>query len=344
MLQKTTASSNASSNSKEQKKFQELLERIQLLKDQIEVKKQLASKVHQLRNEVVMPLMLQLLRVKISQVRALDWAFERIAIAKRLKHRLREDIADRINELIYSFELDTEQESEILFILAKHSGISEDELLLEKKENEEIATREYLRTHFGIELDLEESADLKDPEVQEKIRAKIEEESKRQKKGFNTNNNSTDKADELQEKLSKSIRSVYATLVKFLHPDKELDEQKKLEKTEAIKEVTIAYENKDMLSLLILQAKYGISEDSIDESNLKTYSKILTNQLKDLEKEHDSIIHATQGIPISNQKALDKFFKSEKTNLKKHIKYEQSLLQSVFEDEDQLIEYLKQGY
>lgn len=346
MLQKINDSNNSGNASRDQKKFHELLERIQLLKKLIEEKKELASKASQLRNEQLVPLMNQLRAVKLSQVRALDWAYDRNTLSKRLKIRLREEILDRINELLQNYPFNEEQEKEITAILARHSDSSAEELQETLQENKEEETREYLRFHYGIELDERESVDLNDPEVVEKIRAKIAEEKDRQnQRHTNTDGDErqTLKAKSLLDKLSKSLRSVYTSLVKHLHPDKEMDEEKKLQKTEAIKEVTQAYESKDMLALLILQSKYGIMEAIIEDSELRTYNAVLKKQVTDLETEHEQIIRATKGIPTSSASAMEKFFNSEKKNLKKHIQYEQNLLQSVFEEEDMLMQYLKQG-
>lgn len=350
MLQKSTISytSDAPQTSKEQKQFHKLLEKIEVLKKLIEEKKQLTSKFSQLKNEQVLPLMNQLRDVKLSQVLALDLAYNRITIAKRLKTRLSNEILERVNELLTSFYFDTDQENEIMSIFAEHSGTSVEDLKEEQKEVEDTAARDYLWEHYGIILEEEESADLNDPVVVEKIRAKIAEEEEYQKYSSKQKTTDTDsiaiKAKALQDKLSKSIRSVYTSLVKHLHPDKEMDEGKKITKTEAIKEVTLAYETKDMLTLLILQAKYGIVEETINDGDLRNYNAILKKQAADLENQHLEIMNSAQGIPMHSEKSIEQFFKSEKNYLKKHIKQEQSMLQGIFENEDMLIEYLKQGY
>ena len=350
MLQKSTlfSTSDNTQTSKEQKQFHKLLERIEILKKLIEEKKQLTSKFSQLKNEQVLPLMNQLRDVKLSQIRALDWAVDRITLAKRLKTRLIHEIIDRINELLTGFHFDADQENEIMSIFARHSGTSVENLKEEQKEHEEDAARDYLWEHYGITLEDGESADLNDPLVVEKIRAKIAEEAEYQKYSSKQKTTGGDahnsKTEALQDKLSKSIRSVYTSLVKHLHPDKEMDEEKKISKTEAIKEVTLAYETKDMLTLLILQAKYGIVEETINDSDLRSYNTILKKQAADLENQHLEIINSAPGIPMHNEKSLEQFFKSEKKHLKKYIKQEQSILQAVFENEDMLIEYLKQGY
>lgn len=345
MLQKSTFTTNEQKVSKEQKQFHDLLEHIQLLKLEIEEKKLLASRISQLKNEMVMPFVAQLRDVKLVQLRALDWAYDRNFLAKRLKVRLRDEIIERVHDLLTNFAFEPQQEQEVMEIAARHSGASVEDLHEGRKESEEEATREYLRSHYGIELDAGESVDLNDPEVLAKIKAKIAEEAEpqnRQGRRAAEHERDAHKTKGIQDKLSKSIRSVYTSLVKHLHPDKEMDETQKAIKTEAIKDVTKAYEAKDMLGLLILQAKYGIIDAALDDSDLRNYNAVLRKQITTLEKEHMSILQATRGVPLHSEKALEKFFKSEKSNIKKHIEHEKSMLQNVFEDEDVLIEYLKQ--
>jgi hypothetical protein len=328
--------------SKEQKNFQHLLEKIQHLKNLIEEKKQLSTKFSSLNNEQLNPLIKQLCDVKLSQLRTLQYAFERNRFSKRLKTRLKEEIAERINELLAGFDLTDEQQKEVTAIYAFHSGTNAEELEQDLKEKGEEATRDFLWSEFGIELDENESADMSDPEVAARIRARIAENAKQQSHQHNEKNK---KVNDLQDKLSKSIRSVYTSLVKFLHPDKELDETKKIEKTEAIKEVTAAYESKDMLALLVLQSKYGVMEEHLDESILKTYNSVLKKQIADLEYQHQTLSNPMYGgIPVKNETALAHFINAEKKNLKHQIKQEKTILSVYFEDEDLLAEYLQYYY
>lgn len=53
---------------------------------------------------------------------------------------------------------------------------------------------------------------------------------------------------EQQAKLS--VRAIFQKLVSSLHPDRELDPERREAKTQLMKEVTIAYENNDLLALL----------------------------------------------------------------------------------------------
>lgn len=58
------------------------------------------------------------------------------------------------------------------------------------------------------------------------------------------------------EKTGKSIRGIYLELVKELHPDKEADETQRLLKEERMKQLTKAYQEKDLASLLRMQINW----------------------------------------------------------------------------------------
>ncbi len=347
MLQKNNSSDKDKKVSREQKHFHELLEKIQRLKKQIEEKKQLADQVEQHKNQHIRPLLNQLRDVKLAQVRSLDWAYDRSYLQKRLKIRLREEIIDRTEELLSLFAFENDQLEELMSIAARHRGASIDELEEERKASEEEATRAYLKSHYGINLEDHESADLNDPEVVAKLRERIANEASEQKSRKNFGKGKTadnHKAKSLLDKMTKSIRSVYTSLVKHLHPDKELDEAKKAVKTEAMKEVTLAYENKDMLGLLILQAQHGIIESDLADSDLRGYNNVLKQQVNELEKQHNNILTSIRGVPLNNAKAMEKYFKVEQSNLKKHIRQEQEMLQNIFENDYVLTEFLKRGF
>jgi len=90
-----------------------------------------------------------------------------------------------------------------------------------------------------------------------------------------------------EELKLKNIRSIYISLVKVLHPDTEQDEALKVQKNELMKKVTTAYENKDISTLLRLEAEW-ISQtnsrlDSVTDATLKLYNETLYQRLQELE-------------------------------------------------------------
>lgn len=98
------------------------------------------------------------------------------------------------------------------------------------------------------------------------------------------------------EKTWKSIRGIYLELVKELHPDKEVDETQQLLKEERMKQLTKAYQEKDLASLLRMQINWleESAKEPIDQTDdvLKQYNKVLQAQVDRLEQEYDLLCNA----------------------------------------------------
>lgn len=98
------------------------------------------------------------------------------------------------------------------------------------------------------------------------------------------------------EKTWKSIRGIYLELVKELHPDKETDETQRVLKEERMKQLTKAYQEKDLASLLRMQINWleESAKEPIDQTDdvLKQYNKVLQAQVDRLEQEYDLLCNA----------------------------------------------------
>jgi hypothetical protein len=94
----------------------------------------------------------------------------------------------------------------------------------------------------------------------------------------------------LEDELSKkSLRSIYISLAKMLHPDTEINEEQKAEKTELMQKVTVAYDQKDLATLLKLEMEWvnRTADDlqKLTDGKLKLYNKVLSEQVDELEEE-----------------------------------------------------------
>ncbi len=93
----------------------------------------------------------------------------------------------------------------------------------------------------------------------------------------------------VDEMKQKNISTIYKQLAKLFHPDLEYDEDRKAEKEVLMKELTSAYEAKNLHTLLMLELKWIHKEndhlESLDEEKLTIYLQILKEQAMDLERE-----------------------------------------------------------
>ncbi|MBR7781843.1 hypothetical protein [Undibacterium luofuense] len=95
---------------------------------------------------------------------------------------------------------------------------------------------------------------------------------------------------EQQEKeVSLSIREVYRKLASMLHPDREQDEQKRIEKNSLMQEVNAAYDARDLLRLMELQLRLEQIDQqhlaSLSKEKLQHYLQVLAEQEKELRSE-----------------------------------------------------------
>lgn len=92
-----------------------------------------------------------------------------------------------------------------------------------------------------------------------------------------------------EQEISQSIREVYRKLVSALHPDREPDLQERERKTVLMQRVNQAYDKKNLLLLLELQLELEHIDQAaindISESRLKHFTKVLKEQLGELEQE-----------------------------------------------------------
>lgn len=93
----------------------------------------------------------------------------------------------------------------------------------------------------------------------------------------------------LEEARTKNISTIYKQLAKAFHPDLELDPELKLQKEELMKQLTSAYDNNDLHTLLKLELSWVQKEennpDKLSDAKLSIYNEVLKEQVQELENE-----------------------------------------------------------
>lgn len=123
---------------------------------------------------------------------------------------------------------------------------------------------------------------------QQKRAAKLENKTSQAKEKKMTKAEMNQKLQE--EQTLKSMREIYLELVKELHPDREMDETLRALKEERMKQLTEAYKQKDLASLLMMQINW-LQEESAKNPQaqtddvLKRFNKLLRVQLDRLDEE-----------------------------------------------------------
>ncbi len=94
------------------------------------------------------------------------------------------------------------------------------------------------------------------------------------------------------EARRKIVKQIYTDLVKLLHPDREPDVEKAAQKTEWMKAITIAYQENNFFGLWHFYQQFMVSKNQEllqDESQLKTYNRLFSDQLKALKRERKKL-------------------------------------------------------
>ncbi len=135
---------------------------------------------------------------------------------------------------------------------------------------------------------------------------------------------------ELKEKQKnelkhKSLREIYLNLIKNFHPDTEMNVALKLEKEEICKQITIAYDKKDLIELLNLEKKHSEHNQNTSSNKIKLYLEMLEEQRKKLDNEL-WVLKTENEFIYKNMCSKN----SNPTNFLKKVKYQlQSELESI---------------
>jgi hypothetical protein len=257
-------------------------------------------------NENMMPTFTLLAERKLTFAKKLFEALSKIkALGKNVKSYVKGYILD---ELKTAFAITQPSEEDLAFAHKVAGNSTKEAKKIDDEEKQQLVDMVF--EQFGIKLDIEDVGNT--PEQMEEMMRKVQEqifEKTNQKSSDdwyenekkNTKKKSKKKlAAEAKEKeeenvVLKSVRSVYLALVKLLHPDTETDENLKLEKEEIMKQVTVAYEAKDLATLLKIEMQWVTNAhanlQTLTDEKLALYNKALREQLNELKFEKREIVY-----------------------------------------------------
>jgi len=278
---------------------------------------------------------------------------------KQERKKLRETIQFHLDDYL---EKEGVPDEKIETIFKQLFGLSIDE---DTKEQEKVhfknikASMQSVFEANGMDIDLEGfNVDMTPEEMfaymkklEEDIFQKGEEKPKRAaKKKSKTQLKKEENQRLAEEAKSKSIGTVYKQLAKIFHPDLEKDDSARKEKEELMKQLTSAYANNDLHTLLRLELQWIQKEDNntdaLTDEKLAVYNTILKEQVNDLEME----IHAQYGHPqyqVLHQYAINPLFlstldlKHEAKRTTDQNKRMQNMLRALGGDDEQKIQSVK---
>lgn len=276
-----------------QKKFNNLIKKIDAQKQLLAEWQEMFERCQRDAVEKLAPLKQCMKEQQTAMVQLLDRQFTSNKFTRTQQEKLTHIIVEFCEELLCS-----DDNAELKAMYNKYTQSDYDS----EVEEEQDVTTEFMKSmfekEFGIALD-DDDIDLENPQATaERLTAKVkqlEAEAEaaaaarpQRKKSAKQLAKEAREAEEAAN-VSKSIQAVYRQLTGALHPDREQNPVERERKTELMKQVTVAYSNKDLLKLLELQ----LAVEQIDQSKLsslsaerlKHYNKILSDQLAELQDE-----------------------------------------------------------
>ena len=273
--------------SKEQHNFNKLVKRIETLQQKIKDDTSKLAELAKFYHHHVTPSALQMTSLKIQLCKLLDLKRMGVKLSRAAKENLDENIREMLEDIVSENEPD--DETKALYQKYFDESPEESRELIEDLANNMFASM--FEDEFGIKIDpshLKGGPDF--TKIEESInqqQREIEQKRKSQKKS-----KSAIKREELnrrkEEAKNRSIRSIYLSLAKLLHPDSEPDATLKLEKEEVMKLVTTAYRDRNLLHLLELEMQWVTAHkrllDELDKETLTGYLQLLRDQVSDLDR------------------------------------------------------------
>ena len=153
-----------------------------------------------------------------------------------------------------------------------------------------------------------------------------------------------DKQTQVEKIVNQSLKSVYLKIAAIIHPDRELDESKKVEKTSLLQRANEAYEQQDLFFLLKLQLEVEQSKNGsnkgLSAEQVKFYQHALEAQSQALKKQIQELIDSL----VWSNKAKIAVKKSKEqlniTDLYKQIDADVSAVKQQLKAEKQRLVYM----
>ncbi len=144
-----------------------------------------------------------------------------------------------------------------------------------------------------------------------------------------------EKREQAAKMAVQSLKTVYLKITAMIHPDREPDEVKKLEKTELLQQVNEAYAEQDLFYLLKFQLQLetnkGLSSRALSSEQVKFYQLSLEAQSQNLQSQLEEIFasfHLSSHINTKQLKMSDvyKVIDKDAAELKQQVKWEKERL------------------
>ncbi len=299
---------------KNQLKFNKLVGEIRKSNEELKMLSQVLPEANAKFMKVSFPLQETMFKTNLNLIKAADSYLKEMKLSKNQKAVVQDYILFKIRELPKVAPPEIEE------IFDAYSEIRYQEEMDSGKEEVNNGLKEMLKNMYGVEIDVEFDPNLSEEENAKRIFQKLadngihdfsqkqfsqkqsnQDNSKGKIKKKKLDESAIENKQQKEEQLRKmSFNAIYKELMKAFHPDTETDPERKAEKEEISKKITVAYGNQDYFELLNLEAEYlSNQEDRIQKmpkEQLAFYIKMLTDQKAELKGQIDLLRYQYETI------------------------------------------------
>lgn len=275
---------------KAQDQFNKYTKRIDKLRKEIESSRLKLEFLLKHYNARVLPVEKEYAHKTVDLCKVLYTYYTTENVSRNTKIKLREFINNNL-EIAFEYVKPTDELTQIFDATSEISlkELHENELQMMKDEMQFM-----FKNRYNIDVDFSDIDSFNSEKMARKI-AELKERIKNIEEKNNGRNNfkkkvaSNKKKEEEENIKMKNIRNIYTSLAKILHPDTEINHEKKLEKEELMKKVTTAYQAKDLFTLLKMEIEIIHSESEnlqqLTDEKLSILNAVLKEQFEQLQQE-----------------------------------------------------------
>ena len=291
--------------SKDQKTFNRLTARIENLHREIEQQRTLLNDLLEEYGKRFRPVQRDYAQKQLQLAHFISASADRYRYGKRQIEDVRAVILDLCDQAFALYEPD---EKTITMYDQWSESTYEEEIEEQMQDVKEMFT-EQMREVFGVDVDLSDLDDspegfarfmsefesnwqnVEPPQEKRKPRKKtakqIEKELREQKEA---------------EVRKKTVRSIYLSLAKVLHPDAIADPDERMNREEFMKEVTAAYKQNDLSTLLKLELEWVSTDEGglkeLPDVKLRVYIQSLKEQISELEHVKEELMYDPRYVHV----------------------------------------------
>jgi hypothetical protein len=300
------------SKTPEQERFNALTKKVEALENKISQETEKLDSALNTYNKTVRLVEVEISKATSTFIFVLDATSKKFKLGKKKIESLRNIILEKCDELFAEREPTKEEED----LYDRWSEISYKEVVEEQEQTEREYLQYMIENMTGIKLDMSdfENTDEGFEKLKEKLKQAFDNNKANFDKEFAAKKPKKASKKETLKKLEeeekqKSLRSIYISLVKVLHPDTETDPELKAIKEDQMKRLTKAYEEKDLTALLKLELEFvkNATENihSLTDEKLKIYNASLKKRIAELEEQRYWLYRHPRYMPIAEYAGLN---------------------------------------